>query len=315
MTENLINPWASMQQDSVRRIDSKLMHNIFWMTDSRGNYGLYLKCSNKFEGIETDINLKGITLVKRNIHDFGEMFLIVNNQADWQMFLTLCNDLVIVCSKYDNSEIMIFAVENRLRRWQLFLKQETRPSMSVEAQMGLFSELICLKDLIFPSLEIKTGVLAWVGPESDNQDFSLPNIFIEVKSYKSSKGPKVLISSPNQLYSNSKPIFLCAIGLTQTDQGKSIVDLVDELDLILSNESVSTIQTFEARLNAYGFVPGINVESMVKFKVDGMKLYEIREGFPKISPEMVPPKIVSLKYTIDLGQCKEYEKYSNSIFK
>ena len=66
MTDKLLNPWLNMLPDSVRRVDSEIIHNLFWMIDQKGDYGFYLKTSEEFKNIEIDIKLRGISLIKRN---------------------------------------------------------------------------------------------------------------------------------------------------------------------------------------------------------------------------------------------------------
>ena len=65
MIDKLSNPWSNMQADSVRRIDSEMNHDLFWMIDRDGNYGFYLKASEEFKNIEIDVKLRGISVIKR----------------------------------------------------------------------------------------------------------------------------------------------------------------------------------------------------------------------------------------------------------
>ena len=51
----------------------------------------------------------------------------------------------VIYAVYDSDEMMIHAVEVRLQRWQELLKKENRHGISIESQMGLFSELSFLK--------------------------------------------------------------------------------------------------------------------------------------------------------------------------
>src|SRR4051794_35284662 len=91
-------PWSGMQPATKRRINgSDHTYSWFWMTDDRGRYGLYLKGSAVFESSDFDISLKGITIQKKNSQ--GELFLILNKQEDWELFLAICNDLNAMLKK------------------------------------------------------------------------------------------------------------------------------------------------------------------------------------------------------------------------
>ncbi len=161
--------------------------------------------------VEQQINasLKGISVLKRNSPEgFGELFLILNDHDDWELFKILCDDLTAAAVQCGADEEIIDAAEIRLRRWHLLLKREIRRELTVEVQMGLFSELLCLRDLVAPMTGIKQAADSWVGPLSDKQDFLLENSAAEVKSYRTSRGPVVEISSVQQLNSEKESLFL-----------------------------------------------------------------------------------------------------------
>ena len=163
MTEQTYNPWVGMQKSSERRIDTISIHDLFWMTDLEGNYGFYLKADRRLDDTYNDIRLKGITLLKRSDSDKnGELFLILKQKSDWSIFYMLCQDLIKVCKTTTSSDKMILAVENRLKRWQLFLKNEQTNSLSLSTQMGLFSELTFLKDFLIPFVGPASAIKACV---------------------------------------------------------------------------------------------------------------------------------------------------------
>lgn len=307
MTEKLFNPWQNMQLNSVRRVDSEITHNLFWMIDQNGDYCFYLKTTEEFKSTEIDIKLRGISLIKRNHQNNGELFLILNRQSDWELFLSVCKDIILICGSYPNNEKMIIAVENRLKRWQTFLMQNNVVSLSLMIQMGLFAELYFLKNVLIPSRGATEAITAWGGPEADKQDFSFAELAIEIKSYKTSRGPQVTISSSHQLFSNDKPLFLVAYGLTEAELGKSIADLINELDNLFSSESVTVIQSFEQKLIEFGYMPGMAYDVMYKFVVDSERGFTVEKDFPRILPHQIPSEIIAINYTIDLQLCTRFE--------
>ena len=307
MTENPINPWLNMLPDSVRRIDSEIVHNLFWMIDHNGNYGFYLKTSGEFKNTEIDIRLRGISLIKRNFQSTGELFLILNRQNDWELFVSVCKDIISICATKTDNEEMVYAVESRLRRWQAFLMQNVEVSLSLIMQMGLFAELMFLINILIPKKGAAEAITAWGGPEADRQDFSLPDLAVEIKSYKSSRGPFVSISSTHQLFSGSKPLFLIAYGLTEATSGKSINDLISEVDVLLSSESTAVIQLFEHKLIEFGYMPGMIYDVLYKFVVDSSRGFIVEQDFPRIVPHQTPSEIVAINYTIDLQLCTRFE--------
>ncbi|MFY1045972.1 PD-(D/E)XK motif protein [Chryseobacterium sp. GP-SGM7] len=313
MTDKLLNPWFDMLPDSIRRINSEIDHDLFWMMDQTGNYGFYLKTTKEFETTQIDIRLRGISLIKRNHENCGELFLILNRQNDWELFFSVCKDIISICLAYYNNEEMVYAVENRLKRWQAFLMQNTEISLSLMIQMGLFAELMFLNKVLIPKRGVANAITAWGGPESDRQDFSLDDISIEIKSYKTSRGPQVNISSTHQLFTDVKPLFLIAYGLTEAENGQSIVDLISELDMLISCESISIIQVFERKLIEFGYMPGITYDVIYKFTVDSLRGFIVEKDFPRILPHQTSPEIISVNYSIDLQLCTRFELDVNKI--
>jgi len=308
MIQNEPSPWHEMQESSQRRVDIETEHNLFWITDLEGKYGFCLQSKNIFKDIKAPANLKGISILKRNSNDsYGELFLVLNKKEDWQIFHTLCEDLISITHKYDNDEAMISAVEIRLKRWQQLLRYERNIVLSLEAQMGLFSELLTLKEILVPKVGVEQSIVSWVGADFDKQDFLLANAIIEVKSYRTSKSPIVNISSLQQLYSDKEPLYLLTYGLTQADNGVSIDRLVKDIYALLENKSAEIRDIFDNRLIEYGFIPELIEKSLFKFIVDKCRTYYISDEFPKILPQSVSSQILTVKYSIDLLQCSEFE--------
>jgi len=314
MINNDNSPWKGMEESSQRRVDFETEHNLFWITDLEGKYGFCLQSKNTFDNINPPANLKGISILKRNSnHNYGELFLVLNKKEDWQIFYTLCQDLISITHKYEDDKAMIGAVEIRLKRWQQLLRHERNIVLSLEAQMGLFSELLTLKEILVPKVGVEQSIVSWVGADFDKQDFLLANAIIEVKSYRTSKSPIVTISSLQQLYSDKEPLYLLTYGLTQTDNGTSIDKLVQDIYEMLENKSAEVSDIFDNRLIEYGFIPELIESSLFKFIVDKRRAYYVSESFPKILPPTVASQILTVKYSIDLLQCYEFEIDINKI--
>jgi hypothetical protein len=158
----------------------------------------------------------------------------LNEKEDWQIFHALCEDLISVSEKHKVCAKMQYAVENRLLRWKQLLKSQHIPKMTLERQMGLFSELLCLRNVAAAEHGLKSAVNAWVGPEFDKQDFSFESSAVEVKSFRSSKGSTVSISSIGQLDCPKERFYLLAYGLTCCDNGESIADIVEDIIIKLN---------------------------------------------------------------------------------
>ncbi|BAC12132.1 hypothetical protein [Oceanobacillus iheyensis HTE831] len=307
MTNNE-NPWEGMGYSSQRRVESSMRHNIYWITDLHGNYGLYFLVGKVPFGSDNSIKLKGITIIKRPKGKLIELFLILNNKEDWQVFHVLCNDLITVAKEFDSEERLISSIEIRLIRWQQLLKQDRSKMLTLEEQMGLFSELLCLKDVVGPIVGINQAIRSWVGPDFDKQDFLFDNSVVEVKSYKTSKGEIINISSKEQLYTLKNSLYLITYAISLSQNGSSVKDVVNHIrGLIKNEEDNDIINIFEYKLIDYGYIPEIIKEPLRKFKVDKQRYYLVSDNFPRIVPKDIRNEITSVKYSIDLSSCHEFE--------
>ncbi|MBW4874383.1 MAG: PD-(D/E)XK motif protein, partial [Paeniclostridium sp.] len=233
----VFNPWIDMDINSQRRVDKNLNYDFFWMLDIEGKYGFFIDSRNILEDDKTDISLKGISIKKVSIDtNISRLYLILNDNDDYEIFLTLCQDLINTANKYDNKQEIIVEIENRLKRWQHLLKNNNYSGLTIERQMGLFSELIFLKNKIASEVGITDAIISWVGPDFDKQDFSIESATIEVKSYKTTKGEIIYISSLQQLQSPKLPLYLVAYGLTISERGLSILDIIESIEKQISDE-------------------------------------------------------------------------------
>jgi hypothetical protein len=302
------NPWENMPVSTSRRVDSEMNYDFFWITDLQGRFGIYFKSKVQIDELLIDVSLKGIDVIKRIAEsNFGELFLVVKSNEDWPMFLTLCEDVLNVCTKHKKEKPLIKAIQNHLLRWQKFLSQNNALSMPLANQMGLFAELSCLIEYVIPSNTIHASILAWVGPDFDKQDFSLNELSIEVKSYISSKGSIVKISSLHQLDYSLKKLILLAYGVTLTQKGNTIPDLIKEIKGLIENDENNTLELFYWKLAEYGFLDYQTKDSFFRFNIDKVTAYGVSEYFPTILSKDVRNEIVSVKYSIDLSKCQDFE--------
>ena len=313
---NQNQPWEDMSESSRRRVDILAKHNIYWIVDINGRYGLYIESSNKFKSEKIIINLNGIEVIKRNaLSGIGELILLLNIKEDSQLFCKLCEDLISTVELHHENDEMISGVEVRLQRWQELLKKSNNFGMSIEAQMGLFAELTFMDKVLFTEIGEEQAVNAWVGPDFDKQDFLLDNSVVEVKSYRTSKGQQVTISSAQQLYCEKQPLFLISYGLTRSENGKTVKDLANSIKDVLSKKSKLLVDFFNLKLNDYDFIPELENEPYIGFLIDNTRVYGVYENFPRLTPKVVPTEISSVKYSIDLSLCEDFEVLPNAIFK
>lgn len=310
------NPWNEMGRSMQRRISSELNHDLFWITDNYGNYGLSIESKYINNQKNEIIELKGFNIYLENLSETTRLYLVLAEKSEWEIFYCICKDLVNAAetlSKGNDESKLIPILNTRLLRWQEILQKDNLRVMSVEQQMGLFGELSCLYSFA-ETKDVRDSVIAWVGCESGKQDFLFDSLAVEVKSKRSSSGNKVHISSLEQLHCDKNPLYLLVYSLTNADSGDSIQDMVEKIKLLIQEGDLKLNLNFERKLMDYGYVYEIQSEHLIKFVIDKKQIYFVSDTFPKINPNSLLPQIKDIRYSVDLSHCEEYKFPFEKLF-
>ncbi|ADU29400.1 hypothetical protein Bcell_1131 [Evansella cellulosilytica DSM 2522] len=303
MVTMMNNPWTELNYLNKIRVKESIKYNAFWIRDALNKYGLLIQCDENFILPKREIKLKGIEVKLDNTSTPNQLILLLKESKDWEIFLVLCNDLINVMKQ--NEKEIIVKVMKRLVRWQKLLQRTTLNLLSKEEQMGLFSELKILKDYLIPRYGYSRSINSWVGALGDKQDFLLENLAIEIKSYRITSGNSVWISSKEQLNSEKNPLYLVACAINEIYKGETIVDLVNSITGAIDDNNL--LEEFMEKVELYGYIPEIQKDSLSKFSMEQINVFEVREEFPKIHYDHVSPLITNLKYRIDLSGCSQFK--------
>lgn len=311
-TETLIQIWEKMSSNSQRRVPNTT-HDVFCIKDSSLNYGLMIRFTETKKDDIIDIAIRGIRITyESSIDDQYDMYLILNNFNDLDLYSVFILDLITYSNACDIHSNHYYTIKNRLYRWQLFLSKSSSLGLDQITQQGLFCELLLLLDYLVPISNIQLAVSSWSGPEMHTKDFSLPNCFIEVKSLISSSHPFITISSIHQLDNEIKPLWLSVFYISKNDSGHSIKDIIDDILNVIGND-IELVSLFFEKLADYGYFADITQGPFHRWNTDDVQFFEIIEKFPRILALDVAPQIIDAKYRIDISRCLEYIVPFNSI--
>ena len=148
----------------------------------------------------------------------------------------------------------------------------------------------------------------WTGPESGPRDFAYGQVFIEVKSKRSSANPNIVISSEDQLNVNpSEQLFLYVEEINSTanddERGFTVTDVVNA-----TRESIQSplqIAAFDSKLANVGYFDEDDY-SDAKWSEGDTYYYAVIDDFPKIDSRSCKPGISRVAYQIDLDYCDDY---------
>lgn len=302
-----IDPWNNMDPGSERLIPNKNKFKIYWGVERNGNVALYFRITQINEKILNNVNVENleIGLFKDKLPGNYVWVIALKDKNFNDMFKILSLDLIVATDQADNEKSLLKLIQSRLMKWQELFKRNTE-KFTIIQQMGLYSELKTLLRFVYPQTNIKRAIDSWIGSEFDKQDFVFKESAIEVKSYKSSKGPRIIISSKEQLDSDKKNLYLMSYALTKDEFGEGVAELIAEIVDIIQDD-FSTLIEFKKKVISYGYFFDNTKLELFKFNIDSIKSYEVKDGFPRVTSQDLLPGILSIKYQVDLSICTRYE--------
>lgn len=124
------------------------------------------------------------------------------------------------------------AISHSLNEYELLL--QSRKLLSLEKQTGLLGELLLLAYLC--SKDPVSALRSWLGPESEQHDFSFDTFDLEVKTTKSERRSHRIGSATQLQPSENRALMFLSIQITAAgtaDSAFSLVELVDEVQDLL----------------------------------------------------------------------------------
>ena len=196
----------------------------------------------------------------------------------------------------------------RTWRWHRLLRGGGDGRLSQEEQKGLIGELYVLERHLLPVIGPADAVRTWTGPLGAHKDFQAGWIGIEAKT-RSPHVPTIRISSAEQLdIAGTTRLFLHVTELSEAPSDSSSVTITDVAtrlrDAVAGRDMSAAIQ-FEERLNATGFDWNDDYSDS-PWLIGDASLFEVLEGFPRITPPMFLPGVEDVQYAIALSRCESF---------
>ena len=225
------------------------------------------------------------------------------------VFYTFCSDLVEAVSNFSRAPEALRVLRNRFNTWKSLFKKDAG-NVSEDIVKGLFGELYFLKNFMIPKYGIKNAVLAWGGPDNTHKDFSIGNEWYEIKTIADSS-LTVKISSLEQL-SSSCPGKLEIIKVESMSQQYNdgeccVLQLIENILSKVEDDETRTL--FMERVCSFGFTIADECLCLSKYRVVSMTGYNVDEGFPRVTVDVVPYKeIGKLSYELIINMIEKYKE-------
>jgi len=311
------NPWDKINPPardvSARRIDHTHNFDLFWARDHLGRYLFIYEFSP--EENTPKINLPDLTgiqiayiLADKDVLK-NRLVLMLNEQSNWELFLSLCNDLVQATRQAKTSVSALQTIFRRLARWHDFLKKNRSGLLTEERIKGLIGELLFIKNYLFPSFGASQAIQFWQGAEGLPQDFNVNNSAIEVKCQSGATSPYVKITSADQLCPQLPEMYLFVITLGKTtpdtDNAINLPGLVSHIRDILETDGSNQIERFNDLLYMAGYIDSDRYLDFSYIFI-GEKMFQVTDGFPRICANEIHTGIIRLVYNISLSECEPF---------
>lgn len=238
--------------------------------------------------------------------NYWTCFDLLNNEFK-KIFYLFCDDLVNTLDDINDEYKELNVIKERFSIWKIMFKKISN-SLTSEKEQGLFGELYFLDNYMIDKYGVNVAINSWTGPFRYNKDFSVNDTWYEVKA-TSINSTIVKISSLNQLSSDING-FLTLIRIEKmSDEFNkdkcSILDLFNSIiNKIADNE---TKELFINKVLEYGFNPE-NDSQRNKYKVDKIILYEVKDGFPRLTEKDIKfQEIDNVTYEIIIKTIDKYK--------
>jgi hypothetical protein len=236
--------------------------------------------------------------------DPGHHWLALSRQptGNLDLFSAMAADLIELLASVrtaDRNQLSrLFLV--RIRAWQAFMEKDRAGILGLEAEIGLYGELLVVRALVDAGIAALDAIESWCGPLDGLHDFEIGTGAIEVKSTLATSGFPATIWSIEQLDDTVRqPLFLAGIRLALSGTGRTLPELIAELRHRI-HDQLEALATFESRLLQAGYLDPFAEHYVRRFTMVRMILLAIDSRFPRLTRPMIPAPITKLWYVIDL---------------
>lgn len=295
------------------------LHHFFRGKDSDGNY-IFLYRGKFSVPVRSIPSSKNISLENQIVADeLCQLVFTLHDVELKSLFRHLSLDLISAAENKPQTDDQAIAdiILKRFMRWQSLLGRAKSEILSDNQILGLLGELTILKRIFIPNCGAQDGIDAWCGPLGEEQDFAFNRKLLEVKTQTISKDAKIAISSAEQLDGVSGQIFLCHQTFSKTDHatghGETLNEIVVNIRNTLSKQHL-TLDGFETRLIEVGYCTRKEYDAP-KFIHGNLDFYRVFGDFPRIVPGQLTPGVVSVRYAIQMEQCKRFQISEEELIK
>lgn len=183
-------------------------------------------------------------------------------------------------------------------------------------QLGLFGELVVLRDIFLSHTDAFSALSAWRGPSGAEQDFQFAGWLFEVKSQMATSDKLIQVSSEHQLDLVSGNIVLLHqvfdISGSTSGAGCTLREMVDEVRRIVVDSSPAATDLLHARLMEAGYEP-LDEYDVLSLSLIRRVAYEVEQTFPRLSAADLPLGVNNVRYDLSVEACVDFRVDENEL--
>lgn len=222
--------------------------------------------------------------------------------ASTEFFAMMSEDLVrlLEAGTHLGDEGLLTRLLARISAWQDFMERHREGVLSLEAELGLFGELVVVDRMLELGADARTTMEAWQGPLGGDQDFIPGTGALEVKSTLAAAGFPASIPSLEQLDDSIRqPLFLAAVRLGLDPGGATLPERADAIRARLAGLG-GVLDLFDVRLLQAGLLPTAAHRYTRRFLHRSTVVLQVTDGFPRLTRGHIHVAISRARYDVDL---------------
>lgn len=288
---------------SFIRVGNNKSINLYIGRDTEGRY------SFDFRGAFIPVRVIGSGVIAVNhlkSETTNEIFLrfSLTNPELLEYFCTFCADIIDSTEAVFDDKQAYKVICDRYFAWKKLFKPQ-QGKLAENELMGLIGEMLFLRDYMLRVYPAITAIESWTGPEPTHKDYSIDDMWFEIKTINIGKD-SVKISSLEQLDSdtNGTLVVYALEKMSPTYNGirinKLVTSILDKIQTPMLRE------LFLTKLTMAGFEFNPENDKLV-YDVHDFNTYKVDESFPKLSNKNIPLAINKVQYEIILSEIEAYK--------
>lgn len=289
------------ENGSFTRVDKSYIADFYVGRDEEGR--LAFKYRGSFIPKRNLKSADGIQLNQYRNVTFNTLQFTLSNLHNCELFYIFCEDITRSALDITDENEIYKTILCRFYSWKKMFSSQNK-LLSENEIKGLIGELLFLKDYMFPWYGQSAAIKSWSGQELTHKDFSLSNIWYEVKTIHTTRNT-IAISSIEQLESNNtgELVVIMLERMSAGFDGTNINRLTTEIfDSLIKNEDRDA---FIRKITAQGFSSDEHYDDLV-YDLKLVNRYKVDQTFPALKRINIPSAVSKSQYELLLPLLTEY---------